>query len=558
MRKKSAAGTFRKQRLDYCPWFFSTATAPEKKEQKAYQKLLSRETGSVIGERCFVSPLAAIVGSRECGFCLGNDSFVAAQAYITGRVRLGNNCTVNPYVTLRENIQGGDGIRIGAYTCMVGANHGFAETEKPIWKQAHTSKGIRLGDDIWVGSHVVIVDGVHVGSHSILAAGAVVTKDVPPYAIVGGNPARIIRMRKNPGVAKGSLEARLEAFGRKAADEMEVLLARYQEKTKSGEVCMVDQPGARKRVRPWCDAIELAAMFGKDVPGFAKAELVTKLRGFQDRATGLAPEHLGEDRGFNGAPAAHPDWEDRYNSMIVNYALECLGSNLAWPVANAAAIPERRLLKRLGELSWKKQAWGAGHWIDCYASCLLPNQKYFNQKTPVSALMRWLDRNCDSSTGLWGNWSKESRWLQPVNGFYRLTRGTYAQFGRPLPYPEKSIDTILAHAGDGRYFSRGKGNACYVLDVVHPLWLCLKQTGHRRAEAEAWAAGRLPGALSLWMNRRGSSFDPEKKTPGLQGTEMWLSIVYLMADLLGKAGHLGYEPKGVHRTRPSLLLGKAG
>ncbi len=52
-----------------------------------------------------------------------------------------------------------------------------------------------LGDDIWVGAQVTIVDGVTVGSHVVLAGGAVVTRPVPDYAVVGGNPARIIRMR---------------------------------------------------------------------------------------------------------------------------------------------------------------------------------------------------------------------------------------------------------------------------------------------------------------------------------------------------------------------------
>ena len=54
-----------------------------------------------------------------------------------------------------------------------------------------------IGNDVWIGDRVIILPGVHVGDGSILAAGAVVTKDVPPYAIVGGVPAKLIRMRKN-------------------------------------------------------------------------------------------------------------------------------------------------------------------------------------------------------------------------------------------------------------------------------------------------------------------------------------------------------------------------
>ena len=57
------------------------------------------------------------------------------------------------------------------------------------------SKPVRIGDDVWIGMRVTILPGVTVGSHCIIGAGAVVTKDVPDYAIVGGNPARILRTR---------------------------------------------------------------------------------------------------------------------------------------------------------------------------------------------------------------------------------------------------------------------------------------------------------------------------------------------------------------------------
>jgi hypothetical protein len=171
-------------------------------------------------------------------------------------------------------------------------------------------------------------------------------------------------------------------------------------------------------------------------------------------------------------------------------------------------------------------------------------------------LFAWLDRHADPGSGLWGRPRAEDRWLQPVNGFYRLTRGTYAQFGRPLPFPEKAIDTILLHAADPEFFAAGRGNACNVLDVVHPLWLCLQQTSHRREEARQWMLDRLPGAFSRWQPERGLAFDPFAAgaggQPGLQGTEMWLSIIYLMATIAGVAQHLSYRPIGVHRLLPAL------
>ena len=187
-------------------------------------------------------------------------------------------------------------------------------------------------------------------------------------------------------------------------------------------------------------------------------------------------------------------------------------------------------------------------------ACLCANQKYFGQGRQVDRLFSWLDAHVDPKSGLWGKWRKADRWLQPVNGFYRLTRGTYAQFGRPLPRPELAIDTILLHASDPEFFREGQGNACNILDVVHPLWLCLRQTGHRRDEARHWVLARLPLALEQWRPGRGLTFDPHAKTdqgqPGLQGTEMWLSIIYLMADLVDLSGNLSYRPNGVHRLQP--------
>ena len=66
----------------------------------------------------------------------------------------------------------------------------------PMCEQGYQDeKPIIIGDDVWIGGHVIVLPGVHVGNGAILAAGAVVTKDVPEYAIVGGNPARVIKYR---------------------------------------------------------------------------------------------------------------------------------------------------------------------------------------------------------------------------------------------------------------------------------------------------------------------------------------------------------------------------
>lgn len=146
-----------------------------------------------------------------------------------------------------------------------------------------------------------------------------------------------------------------------------------------------------------------------------------------------------------------------------------------------------------------------------------------------------------------------------MNGSYRATRGTFAQLGVPLPRPAAVVDTVLRHARDGRHLGPGRENACNVLDVAHPLWLCREQAlGHRREEVAAVAAEHLDRLLGRWEPGRGIPFaaagasgsTQAQRRPGLKGTEMWLATAWLLADLLDEAPALGYRPRGVHRPEP--------
>ena len=149
-----------------------------------------------------------------------------------------------------------------------------------------------------------------------------------------------------------------------------------------------------------------------------------------------------------------------------------------------------------------------------------------------------------------------------MNGFYRASRGTFAQFGVPLPYPERVIDTMLQHAANPAYFARERQNACNVLDIAHPLWLAQRQTPYRSAEIQALAARLLGDALGHWSDGLGFGFaaphpvtrSQSRGEPGLQGTEMWLAIIWYLADLVGISELVGYRPRGVHRPEPAVRL----
>lgn len=352
----NASPNLRQKYFDFCPWYFTEATQEEVKAQVHYQNTLQGDSGVSIGKSCYISPSSAIIATVSGSFELGDDSFVAANAYVTGGVRLGKHCSVNPFATLRENVTAGDHVRIGAYACMIGTNHGFADTSTPVHRQPLSSKGIRLGDDVWVGSHVIIVDGVTVGSHTILAAGAVVTKDVADYAIVAGNPAHVIRWRKKPPARKGSLEWRLVEFGERVNAQLEQVVNRCSEFSNTGDFFLLDQPKQSRRIRPWCDAVEIFAMFDRIPPQQDKDTWIVLLQEFQDPKTGLVPEFMEQDRHLEPPFPRNPDEAPLYNTMIVNYALECLGSNIPLPISNASDITEHRLISRLGELPWADRA----------------------------------------------------------------------------------------------------------------------------------------------------------------------------------------------------------
>ena len=86
---------------------------------------------------------------------------------------------------------------MGSNVTVITHNHAFDRTDIPMMEQGfEEERPVVIGNDVWIGDRVIILPGVHVGDGSILAAGAVVTKDVPPYSIVGGVPAKLIRMRK--------------------------------------------------------------------------------------------------------------------------------------------------------------------------------------------------------------------------------------------------------------------------------------------------------------------------------------------------------------------------
>jgi hypothetical protein len=317
-------------------------------------------------------------------------------------------------------------------------------------------------------------------------------------------------------------------------------------------------------VRAHCDAVEIADLLLGAVPEHLSAEEhIGRLSGLQDPKSGLVPEFgeplpVTDGDGFIGEGAA------LYHVLCVGYALDLLGPGLPHPVQGVRDMTARQLHVRLEALPWRTGAWGAGAWVDSFATAAHWNLRHDGGSdnghgTPES-LFGWLLTRADPWTGMWGSPSAEEGRLQVVNGYYRLTRGSFAQFGLPVPYPERVVDAVLDHARDSRHFGPGRENACNVLDVAHPLWLCTQQPGqgagaYRSGEIRDWAERQLATVLPRWQDGRGFGFGPGAAgpgpEPGLQGTEMWLAIIWYLADLLGRSDELGYRPRGIHRPEPA-------
>jgi acetyltransferase-like isoleucine patch superfamily enzyme len=543
--------------VDHEPWhavWSDRGTWAGQEERKA---ALAARIGATFGDRSFVAPTAAVICDE---LHVGERSYIAAGCQIRDHLTLGDDCTLNPHVTTAGRVTIGDGVRIASHAALYGFNHVFDDIDTPIWMQGTVEEGIVVEDDVWIGTHVVVCDGVTIGSHSVVGAGAVVTRDVPPYSVVGGVPARVIRDRRDAAGGRAARSPRssgaLDRFDERVAEQWPDVLDRQRTTDGHGEPTFVDRAGAPLTTRAPCDAIEIAAAFGEVQVAGDPERWIERLQQVQDPATGLFPDPA------EGVPDDPLAWRlgaeyHHYGVLSVGYALEVLGAAPLHPVRVVEDLPSDELVVRLDDLPWATLAWPAGSWVDFVGTAVHLNRRHHGSSRAWEALFGWLELRLDRMSGVWGPPDRSWGWLMPVNGFYRLTRGTYAQFGVPLPEPEAAIDTVLAHGRHWRWFEDRERNACNVLDVVHPLWLCAQQTDHRADEVRNIIGRLLERTVDQWVDGKGFAFDRTgDDEPGLQGSEMWLSIVHLAADHLGESDGLSWTPRGVHRLPPAGSLAR--
>ncbi|MBI3756320.1 MAG: acyltransferase [Deltaproteobacteria bacterium] len=117
----------------------------------------------------------------------------------TQKIKIGKGCYIGAFCNIRalhEEIIIGDYCLIAQFVSIIGANHKIDQPRITDKVEDHVSKKIVIGDNVWIGVNVVILPGVTIGDGAVVGAGSVVTKDIPPYYISAGVPAKVIRKRQ--------------------------------------------------------------------------------------------------------------------------------------------------------------------------------------------------------------------------------------------------------------------------------------------------------------------------------------------------------------------------
>lgn len=133
---------------------------------------------------------------------MGKDNVLQAGLRVANpeMVAIGSHCNLarGVFITGGGGVTIGDWVGFGPDTKIWSVNHRFADPDTPWLLQGWDKKPVVVEDDVWLGANVFVMPGVTIGKGAIVSAGTVVNKSIPPYAIVTGNPGRVVGWRKQP------------------------------------------------------------------------------------------------------------------------------------------------------------------------------------------------------------------------------------------------------------------------------------------------------------------------------------------------------------------------
>lgn len=168
------------------------------------RQLIWRSSGyAVLGEKIYLdwNVVLELGGANDNSFVIiGNNSKIKSGAILAPRcgfIKFGERCSVNSYCVFLGygGITIGNDVRIAAGSKFIAFNHNFEDVNRTIQSQGNNFKGITIGNDVWIGADVKVLDGVTIGDGVVVGAGSVVTKDVAARSVVAGVPAKLIKIR---------------------------------------------------------------------------------------------------------------------------------------------------------------------------------------------------------------------------------------------------------------------------------------------------------------------------------------------------------------------------
>ncbi len=154
----------------------------------------------ILGDYVFINALSRNGVRLGRNVSIGQNSIIECTGVIRELgegIEIGDNVGISPnaFIAVRGSISIGKNTIFGPGVSIHSENHCFSDRYRPIRTQGATREGIKIGKDCWIGSKAIILDGVNIGNGCIVAAGAVVNRDVPDYAVVGGVPAKFLKYR---------------------------------------------------------------------------------------------------------------------------------------------------------------------------------------------------------------------------------------------------------------------------------------------------------------------------------------------------------------------------
>ena len=154
------------------------------------------------GRRIIIEKGCMLHATDSSKIRLGDGVIIQANTHLlnyAGKgITVGNNTTINRYCLLygHGGLNIGDDCLIGPRCAFIPSNHRFDDTSMKISQQGDTRNGIVVGNNVWFGANVTVLDGVHIGDNCVIGAGAVVTSSIRANSVVVGVPARIVKTRE--------------------------------------------------------------------------------------------------------------------------------------------------------------------------------------------------------------------------------------------------------------------------------------------------------------------------------------------------------------------------